>query len=41
MVWTGEKMDEYHMTRRVLMGEVSGWRGQDRSRLIWSDGWMM
>ena len=30
MVWTrGEKMDEYHMARRVLMAEVEGRYGVD------------
>ena len=36
--WFGhvERMDEYHMARRVMMAEVSG--GRVRGRL---DGWMV
>ena len=33
-----ERMDEYHMARRVLMAEVSGGRVQGRPRLGWMDG---
>ena len=38
--WFGpmERMDEYHMARRVLMAEVSGGRVRGRSRLGWMDG---
>ena len=38
--WFGhvERMDEYHMGRRVLMAEVSGGRVQWRPRLGWMDG---
>ena len=32
-----ERMDEYHMARRVLMAEVSGGRGRGRPRLGWID----
>ena len=37
--WSGhaERMDEYHMARRVLMAEVSGGRVQGRPRLGWMD----
>ena len=31
-------MDEYRMTRRVLMAEVSGGRARGRPRLVWMDG---
>ena len=36
--WCGhvERMDEYRMTRRVLLAEVSG--GRVRGRLGWMDG---
>ena len=34
----GERMDEYHMVRRVLMAEVSGGRVRGRPRLGWMDG---
>ena len=33
-----ERMDEYHMARRVLMREVSGGRVRGRPRLGWMDG---
>ena len=33
-----ERMDEYRMARRVLMGEVSGGRVRRRPRLGWMDG---
>ena len=33
-----ERMDEYRMTRRVLMAEVSGGRTRGRPRLGWMDG---
>ena len=33
-----ERMDEYRMTRRVLMAEVSGERVLGRHRLGWIDG---
>ena len=38
--WFGhvERMDEYHMARRVLMAEVSGGRVRGRPRLGWMDG---
>ena len=38
--WVGhvERMDEYHMARRVLMTEVSGGRVRGRPRLGWMDG---
>ena len=38
--WFGhvERMDEYRMARRVLMGEVSGGRVRGRPRLGWMDG---
>ena len=38
--WFGhaERMDEYRMTRRVLMAEVSGGRVRERPRLGWMDG---
>ena len=38
--WFGhvERMDNYHMARRVLMAEVSGGRVQGRPRLGWMDG---
>ena len=38
--WFGlvERMDEYHITRRVLMAEVSGAQVQGRLRLGWMDG---
>ena len=32
-----ERMDEYRMTRRVLMAEVSG--GATRETDVWLDGW--
>ena len=37
--WFGhlERMDEYRMTRRVLMAEVSGGRVRGRPRLGWID----
>ena len=38
--WFGhvERMDEYRMTRRVLMAKVSGGRLRGRPRLGWMDG---
>ena len=38
--WFGhvERMDEYHITRRVLMAAVSGGRVRGRPRLGWTDG---
>ena len=38
--WFGhvERMDEYRMSRRVLMAEVSGGRVRGRPRLGWMDG---
>ena len=38
--WFGhiERMDEYRMTRRVLMAEVSDGRVRRRPRLGWMDG---
>ena len=33
-----ERMDEYRMSRRVLMAEVSGGRVRGRPRLGWMDG---
>ena len=38
--WFGhvERMDEYHMARRVLMAEVSGRWVRVRPRLGWMDG---
>ena len=33
-----ERMDDYRMARRVLMGEVSGGRVRGRQRLGWMDG---
>ena len=33
-----ERMEEYHMARRVLMAEVSGGRVRGRPRLGWMDG---
>ena len=38
--WFGhvERMDEYHMARKVLMAEVSGGLEQGRPRLGWVDG---
>ena len=33
-----EGMDEYRLTRRVLMAEVSGGRVRGRPRLDWMDG---
>ena len=40
MRWFGhvERMDEYSMTRMVLMAEVSGGRVRGRPRLGWMDG---
>ena len=37
--WFGhvERMDEYHMARRVLMANVSGGRVRGRPRLSWMD----
>ena len=41
--WLGhvERMDEYHMARRVLMAEVSGGRVPGSPRLGWMDGVMV
>ena len=38
--WFGhvERMDEYHMARRVLMADVSGGQVRGRPRLVWMDG---
>ena len=38
--WFGhvERMDEYRMARRVMMGKVSGGRVRGRQRLGWMDG---
>ena len=38
--WFGhvERMDDYHMARRVLMAEVSGGWVRGRPRLGWMDG---
>ena len=38
--WFGnvERMDEYRISRRVLMAEVSGGRVRGRPRLGWMDG---
>ena len=38
--WFGhmERMDEYRISRRVLMAEVSGGQVQGRPRLGWMDG---
>ena len=38
--WFGhvERMDEYHMARRVSMAEVSGGRVRGRQRFGWMDG---
>ena len=38
--WFGhvERMDKYHMDRRVLMAEVSGGRVRGRPRLGWMNG---
>ena len=33
-----ERMDEYHMARRVLRAEVNGGRVRGRPRLGWMDG---
>ena len=40
MRWFGhvERMDEYRITRRVLMAEICGWRVRGRPRLGWMDG---
>ena len=37
--WFGhvERMDEYHMARRVLMAEASGVRVRGRPKLVWMD----
>ena len=32
-----ERMDEYHMARRVMIAEVSGGRVRGRPRLGWMD----
>ena len=38
--WFGhvERMDDFHMARRVLMAEVSGGQVRGRPRLCWMDG---
>ena len=38
--WFGHagRMDEYRMTRRVFMADISGGRVQRRPRLGWMDG---
>ena len=36
-----ERMDEYHMARRVLIAEVSGRRVRGRPKLGWMDGVMV
>ena len=38
--WFGhvERMDEYHMATRVLMGNASGGRIRGRPRFGWMDG---
>ena len=36
-----ERIDEYHMARRVLMTEASGWRVRGRPSLGWVDGMKM
>ena len=36
-----ERIDEYHMARRVMMSEVSGGRVRGRPRLGWMDGVMV
>ena len=36
-----ERMDEYHMARKVLMTEVSGGLVRRRPRLGWMDGVMV
>ena len=38
--WFGhvERMDEYHMARKMLMAEVRGGRVRGRPRLCWMDG---
>ena len=38
MVWHVERMDEYRMSRRLLMAKVSGGRVRGRPRLGWMDG---
>ena len=38
MVWACERIDEYHMARRVLMAEVSGFRVRGRPKFAWMDG---
>ena len=41
MVQHVERMDEYRMTRRVVMVEVSGGRVRSRQRLGWMIGVMV
>ena len=38
--WFGhvERIDEYHMARKVLMADVRGGRVRGRQRLGWMDG---
>ena len=36
--WHVERMDDYRISRRVLMTEVSGGRVRGRPRLGWMDG---
>ena len=38
MVWHAERMDDYHMARRVLMAEVSEGRVRGRPTIGWMDG---
>ena len=38
MVMHVERMDEYHIARRKLMAEASGWWVRGRPRLCWMDG---
>ena len=33
--WYVERMDEYHMARRVLISDISGGRVRGRPRLCW------
>ena len=36
--WFGQRMDEYRITRRVLMAEVNGGQVRGRPRLGWMNG---
>ena len=38
MVWVCERIDDYRMTRKVLMAEVNGGWVRGRPRLGWVDG---